>query len=192
MRAAASNNRRQHWFQRQLVQEQAPPQEHQQQHTQQPQPQQPQQEEDIELAHIFRENAGTRREDEECAAAIDTLVSVGLAASPARSPVAASIPQRREAGTHDNDVDALTLQAVLHASLYDYGGSRVGLTAEQIEATRTEGLPDEAANCTICREAVDVPETASCLRCGHWFHHGCVAVWLDENTTCPLCRAPAA
>ncbi|KAI9644528.1 hypothetical protein NHQ30_006549 [Ciborinia camelliae] len=50
--------------------------------------------------------------------------------------------------------------------------------------------------CCICEEKYAVATTpsepdhrASQLDCGHVFGGACVATWLKENDTCPLCRA---
>ena len=39
--------------------------------------------------------------------------------------------------------------------------------------------------CTICLEDC---KTAVKMKCGHIFHEHCIDTWLEESTTCPLCR----
>ncbi|KAJ5888258.1 hypothetical protein N7495_008299 [Penicillium taxi] len=42
--------------------------------------------------------------------------------------------------------------------------------------------------CTICREDVDLRAFVKLLSCGHWFHPSCISQWLNDNSTCPICR----
>jgi len=39
--------------------------------------------------------------------------------------------------------------------------------------------------CSICWEKFD---KARCLPCGHLFHQNCLQSWLEQDTTCPICR----
>ncbi|CAM2704568.1 unnamed protein product [Rotaria socialis] len=39
--------------------------------------------------------------------------------------------------------------------------------------------------CSICWEKF---EKARCLPCGHLFHQNCLRSWLEQDTTCPICR----
>jgi E3 ubiquitin-protein ligase RNF115/126 len=48
--------------------------------------------------------------------------------------------------------------------------------------------PEGTAECSICMEEVNIGEEVAELPCHHWFHHGCVAMWLGEHNTCPHCR----
>ena len=41
--------------------------------------------------------------------------------------------------------------------------------------------------CSICLETTTRDDTQ--LICGHIFHDRCLHEWLDEHTTCPVCRA---
>ena len=41
--------------------------------------------------------------------------------------------------------------------------------------------------CSICFENHD--NNSVSLNCGHSFHTTCIVKWLEENNTCPLCRA---
>ena len=48
-----------------------------------------------------------------------------------------------------------------------------------------------ADTCAICREPIDctLPDyTRLRLRCQHQFHTHCIAEWLLESPTCPICR----
>ena len=42
-------------------------------------------------------------------------------------------------------------------------------------------------DCSICLENTTRDDTQ--LICGHVFHDRCLNEWLDEHTTCPVCRA---
>ena len=44
-------------------------------------------------------------------------------------------------------------------------------------------------NCTICMCDVEEEKDSMCLPCGHHFHVTCGLKWLQENNTCPCCRA---
>lgn len=43
--------------------------------------------------------------------------------------------------------------------------------------------------CTVCIDDVGVGDEVVVLPCKHWFHDGCVVLWLKEHNTCPICRA---
>lgn len=44
-------------------------------------------------------------------------------------------------------------------------------------------------NCPICCEDIETEKDSMCLPCGHHFHVTCGLKWLQENNTCPCCRA---
>ena len=39
--------------------------------------------------------------------------------------------------------------------------------------------------CSICCEGMS---SARITPCGHFYHQGCLQKWLNDNTTCPLCK----
>ena len=45
------------------------------------------------------------------------------------------------------------------------------------------------AACSICMQEYEEGEVLRLLYCRHFFHRGCVDVWLLRNATCPNCRA---
>ncbi|KAH0455023.1 hypothetical protein IEQ34_016947 [Dendrobium chrysotoxum] len=48
-------------------------------------------------------------------------------------------------------------------------------------------------DCVVCLSVMEEGEKGRILpRCGHGFHVRCIDVWLMANSTCPICRAPAA
>ena len=52
-----------------------------------------------------------------------------------------------------------------------------------------DGLPD----CAVCFDAITSCQKVISLRCSdtahHSFHEKCIAPWLSEKGTCPVCRA---
>lgn len=62
-------------------------------------------------------------------------------------------------------------------------------TNEYVPATRTEdSLSDQTVICVICLEPVS--EAAVALPCRHnHFHFSCLGTWLQQNRSCPLCKA---
>lgn len=62
-------------------------------------------------------------------------------------------------------------------------------TVEQ--GSLTEELRAELAAmpfCSICQLSI-VPKCKAETNCGHIFHMRCIATWLEEHDTCPMCRA---
>jgi len=49
----------------------------------------------------------------------------------------------------------------------------------------------ERQHCAICLEAYRCGELLTALRCGHFFHVGCLRTWFQQSTQCPLCRTHA-
>jgi len=43
--------------------------------------------------------------------------------------------------------------------------------------------------CAICKENFRTGESATELKCRHSYHKECIEPWLNENSTCPVCRA---
>jgi len=46
--------------------------------------------------------------------------------------------------------------------------------------------------CSVCLDNYVKGQKVGLLNCGHTFHKDCVAAWLVDNKTCPLCRAKNA
>lgn len=43
-------------------------------------------------------------------------------------------------------------------------------------------------NCTICLDKLGTSDDTATMLCGHHFHATCIYNWLNNGTTCPLCR----
>lgn len=41
--------------------------------------------------------------------------------------------------------------------------------------------------CSICLDNIS-ENAVKCCQCGHCFHEKCIKRWLENHTTCPLCR----
>ncbi|KAG2698333.1 hypothetical protein I3760_07G146800 [Carya illinoinensis] len=47
---------------------------------------------------------------------------------------------------------------------------------------------DQALVCAICKDMVNVGETATKLPCAHEYHGDCIGPWLGSRNSCPVCR----
>lgn len=47
---------------------------------------------------------------------------------------------------------------------------------------------DGRAECSICMETAELGTEVTVLPCKHWFHFGCIELWLSQHNTCPHCR----
>ena len=46
---------------------------------------------------------------------------------------------------------------------------------------------DAATNCKICMELLVPLNEIVSIKCGHMFHSACLATWLKEHASCPIC-----
>ncbi|KNE90622.1 hypothetical protein PSTG_15940 [Puccinia striiformis f. sp. tritici PST-78] len=67
-----------------------------------------------------------------------------------------------------------------------------GLEDIIIGPVSTEDPTDQQPQCSICLEAYTEGDIVVVLPCHetHRFHRACATDWLQENSICPLCRAP--
>lgn len=47
--------------------------------------------------------------------------------------------------------------------------------------------PTEEDQCAICLDGISTEEKTR-LACSHGYHKECIYRWLDQNSTCPICR----
>ena len=65
---------------------------------------------------------------------------------------------------------------------------------ESLPIVKLEDLPENCDSCHICKELYDDPvpevvvESPVKLPCNHIMGSECLAKWLDDNNTCPMCR----
>lgn len=63
---------------------------------------------------------------------------------------------------------------------------------KQIKITRfhTKNVdPESQPTCAICLADFKDRDPIKTLRCGHFFHSGCIDPWLiNEKALCPVCR----
>jgi len=50
-------------------------------------------------------------------------------------------------------------------------------------------LPESNEICSICLQVFNENEILLRLPCQHKFHNNCINTWLNNNQSCPLCRA---
>uniref|UniRef100_A0A8C6DTM7 RING-type E3 ubiquitin transferase n=1 Tax=Moschus moschiferus TaxID=68415 RepID=A0A8C6DTM7_MOSMO len=67
-----------------------------------------------------------------------------------------------------------------------------GLTRTQIDSLPLRSFEENEAFqvCTICITEYTAGNTLCILPCLHEYHYNCIDHWLEENTTCPICRGP--
>ena len=60
------------------------------------------------------------------------------------------------------------------------------ITSTPAASSSTE---QNAHTCSICLDGIETTQTSRALLCAHTFHAPCVNTWLENNSTCPICRA---
>ncbi|CAN4112862.1 unnamed protein product [Withania somnifera] len=90
-------------------------------------------------------------------------------------------------------VDAAGYEALLQTLAESDGNGRRG--APPASKSAIEGLDSlvikeeqEIVACAICKDVVNVSETAKNLPCGHGYHDDCILKWLGSRNSCPVCR----
>jgi hypothetical protein len=92
-------------------------------------------------------------------------------------------------------VPQLQLQPTLQRTLM-HPGTRLlhepGLAETRMRTgARADARTDD--DCAICLEPLELDPVDNVIavdKCGHAFHRGCIAAWLNVRKSCPLCCAP--
>ena len=99
---------------------------------------------------------------------------------------------------HGDAVHSLeALDRIITSLMEDYPQSNAAPHAshETISKLPRKKLDEEIlgreikGKCTVCIDDVGLGDEVVVLPCKHWFHYGCVVLWLKEHNTCPICRA---
>ena len=59
---------------------------------------------------------------------------------------------------------------------------------EDISKQRYATTTDYEDSCSICLENYKAQDVIITIPCKHSFHDGCLDMWIDQQTSCPLCR----
>lgn len=98
----------------------------------------------------------------------------------------------RYIGNPADYMDAAGYEALLQHLAESDGGRRGAPQAAKsavLELPTVEILSEqETILCAICKDMVNVGETATKLPCGHGYHGDCIVPWLGSRNTCPVCR----
>lgn len=65
----------------------------------------------------------------------------------------------------------------------------LSLIEKELSSSKRVVILPKIPNCAVCQESVIGEKDSMCLPCGHKFHVTCGLKWLQENNTCPCCRA---
>lgn len=99
----------------------------------------------------------------------------------------------RYIGNPEDYVDAAGYEALLQTLAESDGGGRRGAPPAAKSAvmelpTVEVASEDDAFACAVCKDMVNVGETAKKLLCGHRYHGDCILLWLSSRNSCPICR----
>jgi hypothetical protein len=93
---------------------------------------------------------------------------------------------------YDEDIDDMENNLDAYDDLY-YGRKR-GLNKnilDNMEISKmknVEKLDNDKKKCTICLENYQDGDDFIALPCIHIFHANCIKTWLNNNSTCPICK----
>jgi len=131
----------------------------------------------------------------------DVLESMLVQAMMGRAPGVVVDPAAMEAGMGEEDDQGLQdlIQEVLAVSAEEAGDQPLGpppaskkvvasLPVKVVTAEELEALGGKEVECTVCRENINVGDKLQKLPCRHVFHPPCLAPWLSQHNSCPVCR----
>lgn len=96
-------------------------------------------------------------------------------------------------GNPEDYVDAAGYETLLQTLAESDGSGRRGAPPAAKSAvmkllTVNIASEDGTLLCAICKDTVNVGETAKKLPCGHGYHGDCIVPWLGSRNSCPVCR----
>ncbi len=62
------------------------------------------------------------------------------------------------------------------------------LPTETLSAEAVARLPKDDRACTVCLEQFAEGDEVTALPCFHRFHKAWIARWVQQKSTCPLCK----
>lgn len=77
-----------------------------------------------------------------------------------------------------------SLHALLEETIMEH------LKTRTYDAT-TERVDEEPDICVICQGEYENDELIGGLHCRHEYHVECIKKWLQQNNSCPICKAVA-
>ena len=88
---------------------------------------------------------------------------------------------------NDSDTDSDTVYGFGDLHLEDV---RVKTSLEDVNNNSTLKIYDKIIphTCPICKDNIKFCNIVRKLDCSHIFHHKCIDTWLEDHSTCPLCR----
>lgn len=93
-------------------------------------------------------------------------------------------PQNKDKEMVSTALQQWTSDKVLfHQQVQDWINARFP-SFDQCKVYLTDNYSLIDTTCSICLE----PSNQT-TKCGHFFHHACIAKWAQRTPTCPLCRS---
>lgn len=59
---------------------------------------------------------------------------------------------------------------------------------EKFTITKESSMKTQS-ECPVCMVDFEIGKMATSMNCGHFFHHECIATWLEKRNVCPICKA---
>lgn len=96
-------------------------------------------------------------------------------------------------GNPGDYVDAAGYEELLqNLAESDNGGRRGAPPAAKVAVEGLETVvmnsEEEVIVCAVCKDLLNVGESAKKMPCGHRYHGDCIVPWLSARNSCPICR----